>query len=82
MAKFRKILIEIDAVQFIDSKEGLASILRFCPHAVLYPDGPHIRTSEGILHISPGDWLILGAQGDFLHCKPDIFAATYEEVTE
>jgi hypothetical protein len=26
-----------------------------------------------------GDWIIKGVQGEFYPCKPDIFAATYEE---
>jgi hypothetical protein len=27
------------------------------------------------------DYLIMGVQGEFYPCKPDIFAATYEAVT-
>lgn len=27
----------------------------------------------------PDDWVIRGVQGEFYPCKPDIFAATYEE---
>ena len=30
----------------------------------------------------PGDWIICGVQGEFYPCKPDIFDATYEAVTE
>ena len=30
----------------------------------------------------PGDWIIRGVQGEFYPCKPDIFAATYEAVTD
>ncbi|HEY9818205.1 MAG TPA: hypothetical protein V6D20_20730 [Candidatus Obscuribacterales bacterium] len=47
------------------------------------PSGNCIRIStlEGVMTASPGDWIIRGVQGEFYPCKPDIFAATYEEVT-
>jgi hypothetical protein len=38
------------------------------------------HTLEGPLHVSPGDWIIRGVKGEFYPCKPDVFAATYEEV--
>ena len=38
------------------------------------PEGPHIARS--------GDWIIRGVKGEFYPCKPDIFAATYEEVRD
>lgn len=40
----------------------------------------YINTLEGKLHVSPGDWIIKGIQGELYPCKPDIFAATYQEV--
>ena len=43
--------------------------------------GYDIHTLEGVMHASPGDWIIKGVQGEFYPCKPDIFAATYDEVT-
>jgi hypothetical protein len=39
-----------------------------------------IRTLEGDMKVSLGDWVIKGVQGEFYPCKPDIFAATYEAV--
>ena len=44
-----------------------------CPHTIC------IRTLEGDMHASLGDYIIRGVQGEFYPCKPDIFAATYEE---
>ncbi len=41
-----------------------------------------IRTLEGTHKASDGDWIIQGVQGEFYPCKPDIFAATYEAVSE
>ncbi len=40
----------------------------------------HIRTLEGIMTVSPNDWVIRGVQGELYPCKPEIFAATYDEV--
>lgn len=54
-----------------------------------WPDGvvahsagetPHVRTLEGWMHVSEGDWIITGVKGEKYPCKPDIFAATYESV--
>ena len=38
-----------------------------------------IKTLEGTMAASPGDWIIKGVNGEFYPCKPDVFAATYEE---
>ena len=41
-----------------------------------------IDTLEGGHIVCPGDWIITGVKGEHYPCKPDVFAATYEEVTE
>ena len=38
-----------------------------------------IKTLEGAHHVSDGDFIIRGIKGELYPCKPDIFAATYEE---
>ncbi len=38
-----------------------------------------IHTLEGNMHVSPGDYVIRGVQGEHYPCKPDIFESTYEE---
>lgn len=42
-------------------------------------EGLKIYTLEGKMSASVGDWIIKGVQGEFYPCKPEIFAATYEE---
>lgn len=37
-----------------------------------------IKTLEGDMRVSPGDWIITGVKGERYPCKPDIFEATYE----
>lgn len=46
-------------------------------------DGPLcIQTLEGVMSVDWGDFIIQGVKGELYPCKPDIFAATYEPVTE
>ena len=44
------------------------------------PDVYMIRTLEGNMRVSQGDWIITGIQGEKYACKPDIFEQTYEPV--
>jgi len=39
-----------------------------------------IDTLEGGHIVCPGDYIITGVKGENYPCKPDIFAATYEEI--
>ena len=41
-----------------------------------------ISTLEGDMVAEPGDWIITGVKGEKYPCKPDIFEATYEPVSE
>jgi hypothetical protein len=40
-----------------------------------------ILTIEGIMTGEPGDWLIVGVEGEQYPCKDSIFQATYEPVS-
>jgi len=42
-------------------------------------EGLLIRTLEGTMTASWGDWIIRGVKGEFYPCKPDILAETYED---
>mgnify|MGYP000012504888 CR=1 FL=1 len=39
-----------------------------------------IATLEGDMHVSVGDYIIKGVNGELYPCKPDIFEKTYEKV--
>lgn len=39
-----------------------------------------IKTLEGTMHASIGDFIITGVNGEKYPCKPDIFEQTYEKV--
>ena len=44
--------------------------------------GLKIKTLEGDMIAEYGDYIIKGLKGEFYPCKPDIFEATYEKVSE
>ncbi|MEU0761592.1 hypothetical protein ABZ351_18195 [Streptomyces microflavus] len=79
--------MEIEAVQL--AGESLREAINFVPPdqfaggGVRTADGRlflDIRTLEGVMRASEGDWIIRGVQGEHYPCKPDIFAATYDAV--
>lgn len=41
-----------------------------------------VKTLEGPLHASVGDWIITGLRGEQYPCKPDVFARTYDPVPD
>lgn len=41
-----------------------------------------IKTLEGEMTVSPGDWIVRGTQGEIYPCKPDIFEATHDKVDD
>ena len=83
MPKFRKKPIVIEAVQFDGTKNNLAEISRLSYNIGVYaPCVLAIKTLEGNMTASIGDWIIKGIQGEVYPCKDDIFRATYEPVEE
>ncbi|HKQ98497.1 MAG TPA: hypothetical protein VJV75_11525 [Candidatus Polarisedimenticolia bacterium] len=89
---YRKKPVEILAMQFdgtIDSYLAIfewmksagdtfaaASEVRYSTPLMLIP------TLEGLMSASPGDFVIRGVKGEFYPCKPDIFAASYDECAD
>ncbi len=89
--KYRKKPVEIEAFQYdgdFQNKEGTYYIPEWGIEAykkgILYFDGPtlKIKTLEGDMKASVGDFIIRGVKGEFYPCKPDIFEKTYEPVNE
>ena len=44
-----------------------------------YISAIRIKTLEGTLEATYGDYIIKGVNGEFYPCKPDIFEKTYEK---
>ncbi len=87
--KFRKIPVEIEAVQWNPDdygrqKGGWPRSKAWKPAkkwmvGTLYHT-LYIPTLEGEMKATVGDWIIKGVKGEFYPCKPDIFKMTYERV--
>lgn len=94
MPKFIKKPIEIEAIQW--NRWNLQEIKEFVGDSLVYEyydaawevsKGPamvdmKIKTLEGEMQVSVGDYIIKGVKGEFYPCKPDIFEMTYESKNE
>ena len=95
--KYRKKPVVIDAIQwtgknlfevitFTDGKPELNSVESMekwqCYENLVKREGLKIFTLEGTMMASIGDFIIKGVKGEYYPCKPDIFEATYDPVTE
>ena len=94
--KYRKKPVVIEATQFFIATEPwpegveryrptIEELERFLTAGgkpSVMPDGYSlvIKTLEGPLFVTEGDWIITGVKGERYPCKPDIFAATYEKL--
>ena len=79
MPNFRKKPVTIEARQWsgsnaVDLLDWITPAARQEGSTLIIP------TLEGDHEASLGDWIIKGVKGEFYPCKPDIFAATYEQV--
>ena len=85
--KFRKKPVIIEAEEY--KTEGDLPFVEWelpfegeCPWVKDATLGLYIKTLEGNMYPSNGDFIIKGVQGEFYPCKPDIFHETYEKVEE
>ncbi len=82
--QFRKKPVVIEAIRWMgDNASEIADFMlprsfdiKDCPGTKLF-----IETLEGVMCADEGDWIIRGIKGELYPCKPDIFEATYEEVS-
>lgn len=80
--KYKTKPCEIEAIQYtgknadeVLSFAGEKNII-FNPHVKRF----WIETLEGMMNVSPKDYIIRGLQGEIYPCKPDIFQMKYEPV--
>ena len=82
--KYRKRPVVVEAIQWtgknykdIQAFAGLKIVCHFSELRVLM-----VRTLEGDMFASRGDYIIKGTRGEFYPCKPDVFQELYEEAEE
>ncbi len=89
--KFRKKPVVIEAFRlghdsipdwFMDHVTDLSVILHLERGKPPVSGHADIVTLEGTMRADSGDYVIMGVKGEIYPCKPDIFEATYEAVTE
>jgi hypothetical protein len=89
--KYRKKPVVVEAMQWDGSGRGLVD-LEMWAYGLTQKKGYifirsgkskiKIKTLEGRLDLSPGDFVIRGIEGEFYPCKDSIFRSTYEPVTD
>jgi hypothetical protein len=81
--KYTKKPVTIEAIQW--TEENLPAIKEWLgENLVTYNEDlqiHYIKTLEGNMKITEGDYIIRGIKGEFYPCKPDIFYATYDGPT-
>jgi len=90
--KYRKLPVEIDAFKWTGTPDQEEDpewcIEKIHDGTVTFPNCGtkdctlQIKTLEGVMTASQGDYIIKGVNGELYPCKPDIFEKTYEKVTE
>lgn len=88
--KYRKKPVVIEAVQWNGTnleevKQFVGDSLEYDIYDAAWQVGKgipfvnmRIKTLEGVMDVSKGDFVIKGVNGEFYPCKPDIFEKTYE----
>jgi hypothetical protein len=82
MPKYRKKPVVVEAMQY-KREENIVDIQAFVGDNLGYDPIKNeyfIKTLEGDMVLSKGDFIIKGINGEFYPCKPDIFEMTYEPV--
>lgn len=82
--KYRKKPVVVDASQYVMGELIPEWLHPYISNGTIlqFKDRLKIVTLEGEMTADPGDWIIKGVKGEIYPCKPDIFEATYEAVTD
>lgn len=69
-------IFNLDKWKEDNNKYPMVTKLR--PLSQMFENIPAIKTLEGNMSVSDGDYIIKGVQGEFYRGKPDIFKKTYD----
>lgn len=83
--RYRKKPVVVEAIHFDGTYGSCGDVIAWSGGKVVemmgHPDGRlrmQVVTPEGNMIASPGDWIVLGTEGEYYPVKPDAFAATFE----
>lgn len=81
--RYRKKPVEVEAMR-VTWGSSVTDVINFVGVANFLAEGNdfYIKTLEGNMRISVGDFIIRGVNGEYYPCKPDVFEKTYEKVEE
>lgn len=76
-----------EALQWTGTRESTQAILDWASgiHVSVFDDSEYlmtIRTLEGNMHVTKGDYVVKGIKGEFYAVKPDIFEKSYMPLTD
>ena len=75
----RKKPVKIEAMKYTGTKQSASLIMKWMTgEKDAKANELTIKTLEGDLHASSGDYIIRGIKGEYYPCKPDIFMETYD----
>lgn len=89
MAKYRKKPVVIEAIQVTKEMRNnfgpfpdwaLPHLIAGRTEKIKNSEWIQVKTLEGNMNVSDGDYLIRGVKGEVYPCKPDIFEQTYDLV--
>ena len=81
-AKYTKKPVTIEAIQWTgDNVDEMYSFIKNYDFSFSGKE-LNIKTLEGVMTASIGDYIIKGVHGEYYSCKPDIFEETYQAVEE
>lgn len=83
--KYRKKPVIVEAVHYAGETVVMPKWIQqaFKNGTLFYDeDDLYVETLEGMHHVSVGDYIIQGVEGELYPCKPDIFNKTYDKVVE
>lgn len=90
--RYRKKPVEVEAMQWTGGADVASHVIdwiianggtaRYVGYESGWPEHINVDTLEGTMHADVGDWIIRGVKDEHYPCKPDIFAATYEPVSD
>jgi len=82
--RYRKLPVLVDAMVYDGTHGAAQAIIEWAslPTGINLDGSLTIPTLEGDHKARVGDFIIRGVAGEFYPCKPDIFAATYEEAPD